>query len=64
MRKDRSILDWVTDSLHRLEPRLGASDRRTMSEYLDAVREVEQRIQRIEAGNAATPLPSLEPDAA
>jgi hypothetical protein len=60
MRKDRSILDWVTGSLHRLEKRLGTSDRRTMNDYLEAVREVERRIQKVEASNAATPLPSLE----
>lgn len=60
MRADRSVLDWVTESLHRLERRLGASDRRAVADYLDAVRDVEQRIQRIEASHAATPLPPLE----
>ena len=60
MQKDRSILDWVTDSLHRLGQRLGPADRRTMNDYLEAVREVERRIQKAEANNAATPLPSLE----
>ena len=60
MRKDRSVLDWVTESLHRLESRLGAGDRRTMNDYLDAIRDVEQRIQRIEASSASSPLPSLE----
>jgi hypothetical protein len=60
LRQDRSILDWVTGSLHRLEQRLGPGDRRTMSDYLDAVRDVERRIQRIEETSAVSPLPSLE----
>lgn len=61
MKKDRSILDSVTESMHRLEARLGPSDRRTVEEYLSAVREIEQRIQKAEQNNAAAPLPSLEP---
>jgi len=60
MRKDRSVLDWVTESLHRLDARLGAGDRRTIAAYLDAIRDLEQRIQRIERNNAASPLPALE----
>ena len=60
MRTDRSILDSVSDSLARLERRLGLRDRATVDEYLDAVREIERRIQRAEQHNAATPLPSLE----
>jgi hypothetical protein len=60
LRKDRSILDWVSGSLQQLQNRLGASDRRMMSDYLEAIREVERRIQKVEASSAATPLPSLE----
>ena len=59
MRTDRSILDSVSDSLTRLERRLGLQDRATMDEYLDSVREIERRIQRAEVHNATTPLPSL-----
>lgn len=59
MRKDRSILDSVTESFTRLEKRLGVSDRRAVSNYLDAVREVEQRIQKAEANNANAPLPTV-----
>ena len=60
MRKDRSILDSVTESMQRLEQRLGLGDRRTVNEYLESVREVERRIQRAEQNNDSTPLPSLE----
>ena len=59
MRTDRSILDSVSDSLTRLERRLGLRDRATVDEYLDSVREIERRIQRAEVHNATTPLPSL-----
>ena len=60
MRRDRSILDAVAGRLGHLRSRLGAGDRGRVDDYLDTVREVEQRIQRAERTNAATPLPSLE----
>ena len=60
MRKDRSILDATTESLRRLERRLGVGDRTRVDKYLDTVRDVERRIQRAEENNASTPLPELE----
>src|SRR4030095_13776833 len=42
LRRNASILDWVLDDMARLEGRLGAGDRRRMSEYLEAGREVER----------------------
>ena len=60
MRRDRSILDATTESLRRLERRLGVADRTRVDEYLHTVRDVELRIQRAEDSNASTPLPSLE----
>jgi uncharacterized protein DUF1552 len=60
MRKDRSILDSVMESVAQVRRRLGASDRTAMADYLDSVREVEQRIQRAEQANATTPLPAVE----
>ena len=59
MRRDRSILDAVTESFGRLAMRLGATDRRAVGDYLEAVREVERRIQKAEASNANTPLPTV-----
>lgn len=59
LRRNASILDWVLDDMARLEGRLGAADRRRMSEYLDAVREVERRIQRAERQSLDSPLPAL-----
>ena len=57
LREDKSILDAVRDDMTRLERRLGAGDRVRVSQYLDAVREIERRIQRVEAqaGEAALP---------
>ncbi len=52
MRKDRSILDSVTDDLALLERDLGAADRQRVDQYLDAVRAIERRIQLSEARGA------------
>ena len=60
LRRNASILDWVLDDMARLEGRLGAADRRRMSEYLDAVREVERRIQQAERQSVESPLPALK----
>jgi hypothetical protein len=45
VRQDRSILDAVRRDAASLQLRLGPSDRRVMSQYLDNVREIERRIQ-------------------
>ena len=60
MKTDRSILDSVTDSINQLERKLGPSDRVMMEEYLDAVREIERRIQRTVQNNASGPLPTAQ----
>ncbi len=60
MRKNRSILDSVMADLASLRKRLGPSDQAVMGDYVDAVRDVEQRIQRAERANATTPLPAFE----
>jgi hypothetical protein len=51
-REDRSILDAVNGSMKRLQSTLGAADRRKMDQYFNSIREVELRLQRIEAKNA------------
>ena len=48
MKADQSILDSVRHDVASLERGLGPRDRTRLSEYLDHVREVEQRIQRAE----------------
>jgi hypothetical protein len=44
----RSVLDAVTDDVKRLRGRLGAADRGKIDQYLEAVRDVERRIQLAE----------------
>jgi hypothetical protein len=60
LRKSGSILDWVVEDIARLEGKLGPSDRRTVAEYLDSVREVERRIQMAEQQNGAALPETLE----
>jgi hypothetical protein len=52
-RRDRSILDWVTESVNSLKSTLGAADQSRLTGYLDDVREIERRIQKVEAYNAS-----------
>ena len=49
----RSILDFVASEMSSLKRTLGPEDRGRMDRYLEDIREVERRIQRIEARNAA-----------
>ena len=48
-REDRSILDVVTRQIGTLKQRLSPRDAAKLSEYLDAIRDVEQRISKIES---------------
>ena len=52
-RTDRSILDWVAAEMAELKRGLKASDRNRLDDYLDNIREIERRIQRIEAQNTS-----------
>ena len=49
LRKDASLLDSVTERAGDLSRELGARDRAKLDQYLDAVRDVERRIQMAEA---------------
>ena len=51
----KSVLDFVLEDARQLQANLGATDRRKLDEYLTAVRELEQRIERAE--QFATTLP-------
>lgn len=46
MRRERSILDTVRGSLAQLRQRVGPGDRRTLDEHVDALRDVERRVQQ------------------
>ncbi len=47
----RSILDWIAEDVTEVRKELGASDRPRLDQYLEHVRELERRIQMVEAHN-------------
>jgi hypothetical protein len=60
LESQKSVLDYVTGSLSRLQGSVGAGDKRKLEEYLDAVRDIERRIQLAEQQNVLTQLPHME----
>src|SRR5215831_990339 len=46
-----SILDWISGEVERVRRQLGAGDRARLDRYMDNVRELERRIQAVEAHN-------------
>ncbi len=59
IRENRSLLDSVSRDVNRLLTGLGASDRSKLTEYLDAIRDVERRIQMAEEASAQD-MPEIE----
>jgi Protein of unknown function (DUF1552) len=53
-RSRRSVLDLVAEDAAALPRRLGARDRTTLREYLDTIRDVECRIERVDALSLAS----------
>jgi hypothetical protein len=60
MQKTGSILDSVTDEMAHLQKTLGPDDRTRVSDYFEATREVERRIEKVEARIDEDELPALE----
>jgi hypothetical protein len=61
LREKHSILDQVMRDAARLQKELPAGDRNRLASYIEDVREIERRIERIEAynaGNGTRELPS------
>ncbi len=58
-RESRGVLDAVNDDVRRLRGKLGGADRGKIDQYLDAVRDVERRIQLAETQDSRD-LPRLE----
>jgi len=50
-RTSSSILDWVSGRISELQRELGPNDRERLDRYLQNVRELERRIQMVEAQN-------------
>ncbi|MEZ4423696.1 MAG: DUF1552 domain-containing protein [Gemmatimonadota bacterium] len=52
-REQRSILDWVAREVATLKRQIGPADAVRMDRYLENIREIERRIERIEARNSS-----------
>jgi hypothetical protein len=63
-RPRRSVLDLVAEDAAALPRRLGARDRTTLRGYLDAIRDVERRVDRAEAPELARPKTQAEAELA
>lgn len=53
MAADRSVLDLVMEDAQSLQNRLGVNDRRRIDEYLESVRSLEQRMERLASNQGA-----------
>jgi hypothetical protein len=53
LKETGSLLDYVAAEGAALNKRIGAADRARVSDYLDSVREVEQRVQRLSTSKSA-----------
>jgi hypothetical protein len=60
LKEQRTILDFVREDVARLTPGLGPRDRTKLDEYLEAIRDIERRIEKAEAQSATADLPVLE----
>jgi hypothetical protein len=60
---NQSILDWITGEVSGLKKDLGAADRERIDKYLTDIRELERRIQAVEARNSSGEVREL-PEAA
>ena len=63
MREDSSILNLVTHAVTQMQKDLGPSDRSRLDSYLQDVREIERRIQKIEQYNSSNTEARALPDA-
>src|SRR5262249_45345905 len=61
VRRRRSILDSVNDEVAGLQRTLGAADRGTVTEYLESIRDVERRLERIERQQTDVPVDLRRP---
>src|SRR5262245_46244764 len=52
IKQDRSVLDFITEELARLDGLVGTKDRQKLSEYFESIRDVERRIQKVEEQNS------------
>ena len=60
LKKRASLLDSIVADMNRMKRDLGPSDQAKVTDYLDAIREVERRIQKAESDSKDNPLPDLD----
>ncbi len=60
MKEQSSILDYIRGDAARLSSGLGASDRNKLGQYMEAIRDIERRIQKAEEQNATMKMPVME----
>jgi hypothetical protein len=60
MKEQASILDYVRGDAARLSSGLGARDRNKLDQYMEAIRDIERRIQKAEQQNATLQIPVME----
>jgi hypothetical protein len=58
-RTNKSILDWITVRVAQLQRELGPADRQRLDQYLENIRELERRIERIETHNTSGAMREL-----
>ena len=57
--RQRSVLDSILQRVARLESKIGAADRVKLNEYLEAIRDIERRIQVAERTTESQQLPEV-----
>ena len=50
---NRSILDWIVDEVAALKQTVGSEDRQRLDRYLENIRELERRIEKVEEFNTS-----------
>jgi hypothetical protein len=62
VQQESSILDLISERTQDLEAKLGPADRAVLANHLEAVREIERRLQKAQAGNLKdVKLPNAPP---
>jgi hypothetical protein len=60
MKQDRTILDFVSDDVSRLQTSLGPRDKSKLDEYLEGIRDIERRISKAEEQSATVKIPLMD----
>ena len=60
IKMDKSLLDMVSSDLARLGLDIGSADQQRVNEYLEAVRDVERRIQKAEQQSASSEIDLID----